>query len=85
MWIKNNRDYSRFLGFDNVLDQREVVAKFLTRVIIGASCSPFCLNCITWKPKFHKDIVENILLLPSVLLRFSFVEQRVMEEYLSYF
>ena len=85
MWIKHKRNYARFLGFDNILDQREVVAKFFTRVIIGASCSPFSLICITWKPKFHKDFVGNILLLSSFSLKFFFVAQRVLEEHLGYF
>lgn len=85
MRIKHKRNYVRFLGFDNILDQRAVVAKLLTRVIIGASFSPFSLICITWKPKFHKDFVENILLLSSFLLNFFFVAQRVIEEHLGYF
>ena len=42
---ENDRDYLRFLWFDNILsDQPKIVRNRFARVVFGVTSSPFCLN-----------------------------------------
>ena len=63
---ENDRDYLRFLWFDNILsDQPKIVRNRFARVVFGVTSSPFCLNGTIRKHvqsyDFDKEFIDKVL------------------------
>lgn len=63
---ENDRDYLRFLWFDNVFsDQPTIVRNRFARALFGVTSSPFCLNATVRKHaknyEFDPEFVEAVL------------------------
>lgn len=63
---EEDRDYLRFLWFDNVFsDQPTIIRNRFARVVFGVTSSPFCLNATIRKHaetyEFDQDFIEAVL------------------------
>ena len=77
---ENDRDYLRFLWFDNILsDQPKIVRNRFARVVFGVTSSPFCLNGTIRKHvqsyDFDKEFIDKVL--SSFLLMISLEVRKV--------